>query len=264
MDPEIQELLSLINEWKGVVTPEDFEKIMADEEAKKQLDAMDNGWGKLYNKANSQDLRIKIRDTALKRANNFGAYMAFITDSGRGDDAGIGALFHAKTFGQHKEVAVSTKSFKVCVAGFTTAYTLIESGKQAAGMIACLGSIKMFNHSKGNSFYEDFLMETIKKGVAMSKTVHEVSDVYKEARLKEPDINSDEGRIITCLFAKELSNSVLEFRDKELLKKQIGRCQACTRISWRKDYILLTHLLLSILHFEEYQYLSITAPHFLE
>lgn len=256
MDKEIEELLSLIDEYKGVVTPENFEKIRANEEILQKIDAMNQGWYKLYSKASSRELGWEIRDKAIDRANSFDSFMSFIHDDGCGKIASVGALFHAETFAQKKKVATATKSFRVCIKAFNQAFDLIQSGEEAAEMLCNLYSIKEFQLENSGPPHEMLTKKTIRKGVAASKNITVVAKVYKEGSVGMQNSTSACKHVATLIVAEELAASVLKFENRKLLEKQVEYCRTCTREEDKKGYSALASLLKSIIEFDKYQRLS--------
>jgi hypothetical protein len=253
MDEKIQELLKQVDKWNGSVTAEHLEEILKSEETMQQIDAMEKGWLKLHNQAISQELGWKIRNIALERANNFEAYMGFIDEDGIGDIFAAGALFHAETANKCIKVGRSTSSFTICVRAFKKALKMLRSGKEAKDALSGLNFQNKISHL--DHPYQELVMGIVKKGATLSKTVDEAGEIYLQGLLCMKERCSPAKAEVALLAAEGLLASEIDYRDKDLLKRQTSLCQGCSR--WKnKECSSLMALLSSIIEYDRYQRLS--------
>lgn len=248
MDEEIEGLIV----WYRPVTAEHLKKILADEATMQEIDARNHGWAFLHEKAASQELKWEIRNLALERARNFDAYMDFVHDQAIGDDFAIGALFHAETFDQFLTVGMYAKSSRICTKAFTKALELIQTLQDAGEIIYGLEERACTLNGSGN--YGMLFEEALKKGIFLSGTIAEASDICEQG-LNHIKRNSTAKATTALIIAESLSNSEINFTDKKSLKKQAQLCRGCYR--WKnKECAALLAQLNSIVDSNKHQRLS--------
>lgn len=247
----MDEVLSILKDHKGIVTPEILEKIENSEEIKKKIDSIPNGWYQLHEKSSTQKVAWEIRDMAIERANSFEGYAPFISHYPTIERISTGALFHAKTSSQYRRVAGTAGFFCICERAFNNCLELLESTEEAKDMARAIDSASRIINV--DQFKKNIMLSTIKKGSALAKNLVEVDQMYK---CGQDYAHTYDKEFFVWVVAEQLALSTIEFDRRNILENQVNLCRKCTRWKQVKKYCLLIPLLISILEFGKYQNLK--------